>query len=185
MADGIKSPHRSGCGPRLNRSTAFLYAKWPRRILTTIVVILVLFGLFGFFGVPLILRHVLITQVATSINRPVTIGEIAFNPYRLRLDLDQLHFADRDPQKPFVDLGHLRVKVSWTSLFRLAPVVQELTIVRPALHLVRTGDQQFNFSDLLVTRTPPQPPSKLQRFAVSNIRIQDGDVRFDDQVLNQ
>ena len=184
MADGIKS-RIDRMRTELNRSTDFLYAKWPRRILTTIVVIVVLFGLFGFFGVPLILRHVLTTQVATSINRPVTIGKIAFNPYRLRLDLDQLHIADRDPQKPFVDLGHLRVKVSWTSLFRLAPVVQELTIVRPALHLVRTGDQQFNFSDLLVTRTPPQPASKLQRFAVSNIRIQDGDVRFDDQVLNQ
>jgi len=184
MADGIKS-RIDRMRTRLNRSTDFLYAKWPRRILTTIVVIVVLFGLFGFFGVPLILRHVLTTQVATSINRPVAVGKIAFNPYRLRLDLDQLHIADRDPQKPFVDLGHLHVKVSWTSLFRLAPVVTELTVVRPALHLVRTGDQQFNFSDLLVTRTPPQPSSKSQRFAFSNIRIQDGDVRFDDQVLNQ
>ncbi len=146
---------------------------------------MVLFGLFGFFGLPMILRHVLTTQVASSINRPVTVGKIAFNPYRLRLDLDQLHIADRDPQKPFVDLGHLRVKVSWTSLFRLAPVVKELTIDRPAFHLVRTGDQQFNFSDLLVTKTPAPPPSKPQRFAVSNIRIHGGDIRFDDQVLNQ
>jgi len=169
----------------LNRSTAFLNTKWPRRVATTLIVIVVLFGLFGFFGVPMLLRHVLTTQVATSINRPVTVGKIAFNPYRLRLDLDQLHIADRDPSKPFVDLGHLCVKVSWTSLFRLAPVVKELTVDRPAFHIVRTGDQQFNFPDLLVTKTPPPPPSKPQRFAVSNIRIHDGDVRFDDQVLNQ
>jgi Domain of Unknown Function (DUF748) len=184
MADGIKS-RVDRIRSELNRSTAFLNTKWPRRVITTILVIVVLFGLFGFFGVPLILRHVLTTQVATSLKRPVTIGKIAFNPYRLRLDLDQLHIADREPQKPFVDLGHLRVKVSWTSLFRLAPVVKELTLDRPAFHLVRTGDQQFNFSDLLVTKTPPPPPSKPQHFALSNIRIRDGDVRFDDQVLNQ
>src|ERR1700730_13318321 len=147
MADGIKS-RVDRMRSELNRSTAFLNTKWPRRVITTILVIVVLFGLFGFFGVPMLLRHILTTQVATSLKRPVTIGKIAFNPYRLRLDLDQLHIADRDPQKPFVDLGHLRVKVSWTSLFRLAPIVKELTLDRPAVHLVRTGDQQFNFSDL-------------------------------------
>jgi uncharacterized protein involved in outer membrane biogenesis len=184
MADDLKS-RVDRIRYELNRSTAFLNTKWPRRVATTLIVIVVLFGLFGFFGVPMLLRHVLTTQVATSLNRPVTVGKIAFNPYRLRLDLDQLHIADRDPSKPFVDLGHLRVKVSWTSLFRLAPVVKELTIDRPAFHLVRTADQQFNFSDLLVTKTPPPPPSKPQRFAVSNIRIHDGDVRFDDQVLSE
>jgi hypothetical protein len=183
MADGIKS-RVDRMRSELNRSTAFLNTKWPRRVITTILVIVVLFGLFGFFGVPMLLRHILTTQVATSLKRPVTIGKIAFNPYRLRLDLDQLHIADREPQKPFVDLRHLRIKVSWTSLFRLAPVVKELTLDRPAFHLVRTGDQQFNFSDLLVTKTPP-PPGKPQRFALSNIRIRDGDVRFDDQVLDQ
>jgi hypothetical protein len=184
MAGGLKS-RVDRLRLELNRSTAFLNTKWPRRVATTLIVIVVLFGLFGFFGVPMILRHVLTTQVATSISRPVTVGRIAFNPYRLRLELDQLHIADRDPQKPFVDLGHLRVKLSWTSLFRLAPVVKELIIDRPAFHLVRTGDQQFNFSDLLVTKTPPPPPSKPQRFALSNIRIRNGDVRFDDQVLSE
>jgi hypothetical protein len=186
MAGGLKS-RVDRLRSELNRSTAFLNAKWPRRVATTLIVIVVLFGLFGFFGVPMILRHVLTTQVATSISRPVTVGRIAFNPYRLRLDLDQLHIADRDPQKPFVDLGHLRVKVSWTSLFRLAPVVKELTLDRPAFHIVRTGDQQFNFSDLTVTKapTPPPPPGKPQRFALSNIRIHNGDVRFDDQVLSE
>lgn len=184
MAEGVKS-RVDRMRRELNRSTAFLNAKWPCRILATTVAIVVFFGLFGFLGVPIILRHLLTTQVASSLKRPVTVGKIAFNPYRLRLDLDQLHMADCDPQKPFVDLGHLRVKVSWTSLYRLAPVVTELMLDQPAFHLVRTGTQQFNFSDLLVTKTAPPPRGKPQRFAVSNIRILDGDVRFDDQVLNQ
>ena len=51
----------------------------------------------------------------------------------LRLDVDQLHVGEREsPQNPFVDIGHLRVKVSWTSIFRFAPVVGEVVIERPA-----------------------------------------------------
>src|SRR3984893_12409597 len=123
-----------------------------RRVRKTgvIVVAVVLFlGLATYIAVPPILRHVLTCSVAGSIHRQVSVGKIRFHLYRLNLDLDQLHVGERDdPQKPFVDLGHLRVKVSWTSLFRLAPVVKELTLDRPAFHLVRTGDQQFNFSDL-------------------------------------
>ena len=157
-----------------------------RRIGTTLVVIVVLYGVLGFVFLPMLLRHILTTSVSASLNRRVTVGKIAFNPYRLRLDLDQLHITDRDPAKPFVDLGHLRVKVSWTSLYRLGPVIKELEINRPAVHVVRTGEQQFNFSDLLVSKTPSNaPPGKPLHFAFSNIQLHEGDVRFDDQVLGQ
>ncbi len=93
--------------------------------------------------------------------------------------------------QPFVDVGHLRVRAGWSSLFRLAPVVKEVTVTTPAIHVVRTGEQRFNFSDLLEAPNPPPPPPKETapgkplRFAVSNIRLIDGDIHFDDQVLNQ
>ncbi len=172
----------------MSRAAAFFQTRRIRRIGVTLLVIVVVYGILGFLVLPMVLRHILTANVAASLNRPVTVGKIAFNPYRLRLDLDHLHIADRDPAKPFVDLGHLRVKVSWTSLFRLAPVVKELEVNRPAIHIVRTGNQQFNFSDLLVSKTPPPanaPPSKPFRFAFSNIQVHDGNVRFDDQVLGQ
>ena len=92
----------------------------------------------------MLLRHILTTQVSASLKRPVTVGDIRFNPYRLKLSLDRLHIGDRDGVKPFVDLGRLRVKVSWTSLWRLAPVVKELEVDRPAVHVVRTGPQAFS-----------------------------------------
>src|SRR5271163_4186923 len=157
----------------MNRFAAFFQTRRMRRIGVTLLSIIVIYGILGFLVLPMVLRHVLTGSVAASLNRPVTVGKIAFNPYRLRLDLDSLHIADRDQAKPFVDLGHLRVKVSWTSLFRLAPVIKELEVNRPALHIVRTGPQQFNFSDLLESKTPapppPSAPSKPTRFAVSNI----------------
>ena len=42
MADGIKS-RVDRIRSELNRSTAFLNTKWPRRVITTILVIVVLF----------------------------------------------------------------------------------------------------------------------------------------------
>ena len=165
-----------------------------RRVRKTgiIVVSVVLFlGLATYIAVPPILRHVLTGSVASSIHRQVSVGKIRFNLYRLKLDLDQLHVAERDdPQKPFVDLGHLAVKVSWTSLFRLAPVVGEVVIDKPAIHVVRLSQQKFNFSDLLESapapaKPKPTAPSSPQRFAVSNIQLRDGEVTIDDQLLGK
>ncbi len=170
------------------RAVQYSRTKWPRRIGIGILTVLVLFGLFGFFGVPPILRHVLTTQVAASLKRPVSVGHIGFNPYTLRLDVDQLHIGDRTAPKPFVDIGHLRVKASWTSLFRLAPVVHQVSIDKPSIHLVRTADQSFNFSDLIApgpAPATPAPPGKPFRFAVSNIQLRDGQVLFDDQMLGE
>src|SRR5713226_4274703 len=157
-----------------------------RKIGLSILGVVALFGLAGFVGVPLLLRHIATGQLATALHRPVSVGKIRFNPYRLKLDLDQLHVGERDSPYPFVDIGHLHVKVSWTSLFRLAPVVHEVTIERPAIHVVRIAEQRFNFSDLISTpaeKPSPPPSGKPFRFAVSNIQIHEGELRFDDKVL--
>jgi len=173
----------------LSLSTAELgRSRRVRKIGLSILGVVALFGLAGFIGVPLLLRHIATGQLATALHRPVSVGKIRFNPYRLKLDLDQLHIGEPDSPHPFVDIGHLHVKVSWTSLFRLAPVVHEVTIERPAIRVVRIAEQRFNFSDLISSEAPaekpsPPPSGKPFRFAVSNIQIHDGDLRFDDKVL--
>src|SRR5713226_147345 len=157
-----------------------------RKIGLSILGVVALFGLAGFVGVPLLLRHIATGQLATALHRPVSVGKIRFNPYRLKLDLDQLHVGERDSPYPFVDIGHLHVKVSWTSLFRLAPVVHEVTIERPAIHVVRIAEQRFNFSDLISTpaeKPSPPPSGKPFRFAISNIQIHEGELQFDDKIL--
>ena len=161
--------------------------RW-RRFGIAIVVVLLIFTLFGVFGVPPILRHVLTGPVAASLHRPVTVGRISFNPFRLLLNVDQLHIGDRDGSERFVDLGHLRVKASWSSILHLAPVLHDIELDRPMIHIVRTADQEFNFSDLIVPSPPSKPgtpPSKPFRFAISNIQLRDGDITLDDKVLGQ
>ena len=171
-----------------SRVLVFGRTRRARKIGIAIAIVIFLYGMAGFFAVPPILRHILTGPVAAQIKRPVTVGKIKFNPYTLRLNVDRLHVGDTDPQKPFVDLGHLNVKVAWSSLFRLAPVIADVTLDHPLIHLVRIAPQRFNFSDLLESKTPPKPataPFKPQRFSVSNIKLTDGAVHLDDQVVGQ
>ncbi len=167
------------------RAPEYLRTRWIRRTGITLLIVLTLYTIGGFFGLPILLRHILTNQVAASLKRPVAVGEITVNPFRLKLGVDHLHIAGRDAAKPFVDVERVRVKLSWSSLWRLAPVITHLEIDRPVLHVVRSGPQQFNFSDLLEPSTPAPPPSKPVRFALSNIQLRDGDIRFDDQVLGK
>jgi hypothetical protein len=90
----------------------------------------------------------------------VTVGKIRLNPYTLRLEVDQLHIAERDGKTPFIDIGHLHVNAAWSSVFRRAPVIEELTVDAPRVRIVRTAEQRFNFSDILDRLNQPEVPPK-------------------------
>src|SRR5579885_3738407 len=170
------------------RLRALLARRWLRRTAIALAIIFVLYSLGGFFGVPPLLRYIAGTQVAASLHRPVAMGRVAFNPYTLRLQVEQMRVGEPASPEPFVTIGRLNVRASWTSLFRLAPVVREVVIDRPELHVVRVAPQKFNFSDLLEATpaaTPTPAAQKPARFAVSNIQLNDGTVHFDDKVLGQ
>lgn len=155
-----------------------------RRNLVIAAIVLLVFGLLGFFAAPPIIRSQLQTRLGAALGRTVTIGAAHLNPYTLRLDLDQLHIADADGHSPFVDVDRLTINASWTSLFRLAPVLDELAVQRPRIRLVRTGPQRFNFSDMVERFSRPSDPNaKPARFALANISVHGGDIAFDDQVL--
>ncbi len=176
--------------PWIARVRELARSRRVRKIGVIVVAVLLFLGPAAYLAVPPVLRHVLTGPVAGSIHRQVSVGKIRFNLYALKLDVDQLHVGERDSPKPFVDIGHLRVKLSWTSIFRFAPVVGEVVVERPAIHVVRESQQRFNFSDLLESAPPPEKskpaaPSAPMRFAVSNIQLRDGEVTIDDRLLGK
>src|SRR5262245_25154406 len=122
-------------------------------------------------------------KVAAALNRPVRVGGIGVNPYTLKVNLDQLQIGERGTPQPFIDIDHLRIRLSWTSLFRLALVVNELRVERPVIHLARTAERRFNVSDLLDRPVRADRSHMPFRFAVSNLQLNDGTVQFDDKVL--
>ncbi|MBU9522220.1 DUF748 domain-containing protein [Burkholderia multivorans] len=157
-----------------------------RRIGLGILIFLVLFGLLGFFAAPPLIRHLAEQQLSQQLDRPATIGRIALNPYTLNLEADSIHLGERGGQGDFIDIAKLVVRPSWTSLFRGAPIVNEIRLDSPRFHIVRYDAQRFNFTDLIEKfSTPPKPDSKPTLFSVSNIQINNGRIDFDDRLLNE
>ena len=173
----------SASAPRARRFRAV------RRIALIVIAAVAVFTLTGFLGVPHLLRYLARGPLAARLHRQVTVGKITFNPYTLRLTIDYFHLGEHDNPQAFTDIGQIRVKASWRSLYRLAPIVQEVAIDRLAAHVVRTAPNRFNFSDLIASKPgaphPAPPPGKPFHFSVSNIRITDGKVWFEDNVLHQ
>ncbi|AIO39373.1 hypothetical protein DM40_3275 [Burkholderia cenocepacia] len=157
-----------------------------RRIGIGVLIFLVLFGLLGFFAAPPLIRHIAEQQLSQQLGRPSTIQRIALNPYTLNLEADGVRVGERGGQGDFIDIGKLVVRPSWSSLFRGAPIVNEVRVDSPRFHIVRYDAQRFNFTDLIEKfSTPSSPDSKPTHFSVSNIQVNDGRIDFDDRLLNE
>jgi len=155
-----------------------------RRWLLALGGLLLVFGLIGFFAAPPLLKSQLQRRLGAELGRPVAIGEVHFNPYTLRLDLDRLSISEPASRSTFFDVDRLTVKASWSSLFRWAPVLDELSLQHPHLQITRQAPQRFNFSDLLARFTgAPDPNAPPIRFAIANISAHNGEIAFDDKVL--
>ncbi|MEQ6349919.1 DUF748 domain-containing protein [Ralstonia pseudosolanacearum] len=159
-----------------------------RRIGLGVLIFLAVFGLLGAVGGPPLLHHLAETQLSKYLERPVTVGKIRLNPYTLRLEIDQLHIAERDGKTPFIDIGHLHVNAAWSSVFRRAPVIEELKVDAPRVRIVRTAEQRFNFSDIVDKLTQPEVPPKPKsnepaRFVFANLQLNNGAIQFVDQPL--
>ncbi|PCE29839.1 DUF748 domain-containing protein [Burkholderia ubonensis] len=182
----MASPNKETVSSTLHALRDVARARRTRRIGLGVLIFLVLFGLLGFFAAPPLIRHIAEQQLSRQLDRPATIRRIALNPYTLNLEADGIHLGERGGQGDFIDIGKLVVRPSWTSLFRGAPIVNEVRLDAPRFHIVRYDAQRFNFTDLIEKfSTPSKPESKPTHFSVSNIQINDGRIDFDDRLLNE
>lgn len=182
----MASLNKASLNSSLQSVRAVARAPRTRRILTGVFIFLIVFGLLGFFAAPPIIRHVAEQQLSKQLDRPVTIGRIALNPYTLRLEADRVHIGERGGNGDFFDVSRAVVQASWSSIFHAAPIVEELRLDSPRATIVRLDAQHFNFSDLIEKfSTPSKPNSKPAQFSVSNIRIENGQITFDDRLLNE
>jgi uncharacterized protein involved in outer membrane biogenesis len=187
-------------GSSLSRLRTSLHAAWgsarthalrvshsprARRIAAILAAVLLVYALLGFLAAPPLLRNYLQNHSVEMLGRPLSLGQVRFNPFTLNLRVGKLHLPEADGQTPFVDIDQLTVNASWSSLFRLAPVLDELRLDQPRIAITRGRDQRFNFTNLVerFTAKPSPPDSKPARFSLSNISVHGGDIRFNDRLL--
>lgn len=128
-----------------------------------------------------------VEQVATeALGTPVSLDAVALQPWTLTLTVEGARVGPA--HAPYLRVQQAQVQISAESLWRLAPVVRRATVRGPQLFIERQTPDRFNFSPVLDhLRAQPSEPDTGEpaRFAVHNIRLEGGAVRYVDRVLNQ
>jgi hypothetical protein len=176
-------------GRRPSRSGLQSPGRRPRflkKIALGLAIFLVVFAVAGFFVVPPVARHYLVKGLGEALDRPVTIEAIKLNPFTMIAEVKGFMIKERDGSTTFVSFGTLRLDVQPKSLFRLAPVLREIVLTDPYVHIVRNADERtYNFSDLIEKFSRPAPPSdkprEEARFSLNNVQIVNGKIEMDDR----
>lgn len=121
-----------------------------------------------------------------ALGTPVHLGDLSVQPWTLRVAATDLRLGEG--ATPWFALKQAEVQLSLESLWRLAPVVQHVTLVAPQLWVERTEGERLNISPVIERlRAAPSTPSTGEpaRFAVYNIALREGSLRYTDRVLQQ
>ena len=135
----------------------------------------------GFLAVPAIVKSQAAKQASEKLHRQLSIEDVSFNPFTLAASVQGLKMMEQDGSAVFASFDRLGVDLSWQSLTRLAPVVQEVRLTKPYVHLVRSADNHYSIDDILqlIASQPPSPEPS--RFSVNNIQLEQGSLAFEDK----
>ncbi len=155
--------------------------KWVRWTAIGFGIFFVIWCAVGAFALPGIIKSKAQEFVAEKFHRTLDFKDVSFNPLTLTVKMDGLHLSEPNSKQDFVSFERLAVNVSIESVFRLAPVIEEVEIDKPVLNVVRTGANHYNFDDFIAFALKPEKDKKPTYFSVNNIQITNGTITFDDQ----
>lgn len=150
-----------------------------KRAAIVFTVLFIIVGIVGYFWLPGYAKIQLEGALTEALKRPVTIEHISVSPYTLSATVEGLKAGD------VLSVGSLYVNVSSVSLLRMVPVIQEVRIVNPQLHLVRESENRLNVSDLLDEWISQPSSGSTPEFVVGNITLSGGQVEWQDKVVDK
>ena len=158
-----------------------------RRYIVALIVVLVLVGAYaaaGFWAVPHFARSYAQDFVRTHYGRTLSIGEIRFNPFTLKLDISDVVLPDADA-KPLLSFAHLHVDLQLASLWRLGPSFREILLDKPYVRAVIRHGGELNLADLgkgfpEAPKKPQPTPSKPVRLYIGRLAVTGGSSTFED-----
>src|SRR5262245_30505097 len=169
------------------RGRATEIARHPRtrKIAIWLVAIFAFFVILALAAPPL-LKNKIAAELSTKLHRPVSIEQIRVNPLTMSLTVRGFLMKERQGSATAVSFDELYANLELRSLFRWAPVLKEIRLVKPYFNVVRNEDRTYNFTDLIdeFSKGPPEPkgpPASTPRFALNNIQVLDGKIDFDDR----
>jgi hypothetical protein len=158
-----------------------------RRYIIAFAVLLILVGVYaaaGFWAVPHFARSSAQDFVKTHYGRTLHIGEIRFNPFTLKLDINDVLLPDADG-KPLLSFARLHVDLQLASLWRLGPSFREILLDKPYVRAVIRHGGELNLADLgkgfpEEPKKPEPAPAKPMRLYIGRLAVTGGSSTFED-----
>jgi len=161
---------------------------WLRRAAWAAAALLLLW-LVTWLGLPALVKWQAPLRLSEALGRAVTIGDVGFKPWSLKLNVDDLAIAGRTPaDPPLLTLKRVLADVSLSSLFRRAPVIEALEVDALQVRVARTSEGHYDIDDLIARFTPKpdaKPAPEPARFALYNLQIRDAQLTFDDKPVSR
>lgn len=155
----------------------------------------VLWGVVGGLVLPPLARHMIVKDATERLGRDVVVDRVSVNPYTLEATVEGLRVLEPDHKAEFVSFERLDVNGSAASFYRFAPIVDRVTLTGLKVNLVRDGENHYNLSDILARLQAAakakaaagkgKAPEKPGRFSLSNIRLVNAAIDFDDRPVGR
>ncbi len=157
--------------------------RWLWRALAVLAGLALLWTAVGGWWLPRFLQPRLEAAASEALGAPLKLDRIEISPWKLEAGVLGLQLGPADA--PWLRVAELRADVSSASLWRLAPVLDRLLVREAQIRLERLAADRYNVTPLLeaLARRPAGPEDEEPaRFAVHNIRIEDGRIVLADRV---
>jgi hypothetical protein len=136
----------------------------------------------GFWLLPQIIKHQVPKIGQTVLERQMSVGDVRFNPYTLRLEVQDFRLAEANGA-PLFSAGQLTVDLEWRSLLRRAWTLAEVRLTAPQALLAIAPDGTFNIAQLMDTlnRRPHEESSGMPRLSIASFVLEQGKLTLRDQ----
>lgn len=150
---------------------------WWGKVLAGVFAFLLVFTVIGFFVIPIFIKSMLTKNLSANLGREVQVQRVRFNPYTISLRVSNLVIKDKDASV-FASLDELFLNVQFSSIFKRVLIIKGLHVKQPSVQIVRFGNTDFNFSDLMTRKDADSVPVQ---FSFHEIKIIDGKIKFRDE----
>lgn len=157
------------------------------------IVVLSVAGAVGLYAIlaglvgPHFAKRAIADKLGERLGRVVALDDLSFNPFTLAATAKGFRILEADGKTTFVSFDTLDVDGSARSIYRLAPIADAARLSGLKVNLVRDGETHYNLTDILERlAAPPAAPEKetakkKAEFSVSNVRVVDSAIAFDDR----
>ncbi|NCC23665.1 MAG: DUF748 domain-containing protein [Deltaproteobacteria bacterium] len=148
---------------------------------------LLIYTLVGFFLVPALARSILTERLTEVLNRQVSIGKIAFNPFTFRVEIHRFTVMDTNGAERFAGFDFLTADAEISHVVKPALGLAEVRLESPFLRITALGQGRFAHSDLFPEDNATAPEEAefgtIFPFRIKDIDISNGTMVFEDRVF--